>query len=183
MFPKIDVTRCRPRAPPANEGRGCGLVPLLQTRSTCPLRLRMAGRNRRRATPWSPGPIPLRGRDDAGRVVESRSAVWSATDRPRRKCNVRSRGHLRSDGVGGLGGNGVAQTAQLTGSAATSYTSSGLTNGTAYTFTVAAINAIGTGPESAPSSAITPELLVGWLQFDGSSSHSGTNASESSLTR
>ncbi len=33
----------------------------------------------------------------------------------------------------------------------------GLTNGTAYTFTVAAINSAGTGPESGPSAAITPQ--------------------------
>jgi LPXTG-motif cell wall-anchored protein len=32
----------------------------------------------------------------------------------------------------------------------------GLTNGTTYTFTVKAINAIGTGPESAPSNSVTP---------------------------
>ena len=39
---------------------------------------------------------------------------------------------------------------------ATSVTVGGLTNGTAYTFTVAATNAIGTGAPSAASSAVTP---------------------------
>jgi len=38
---------------------------------------------------------------------------------------------------------------------ATGTTISGLANGTAYTFTVAAINAIGSGPASAPSMAVT----------------------------
>jgi len=51
---------------------------------------------------------------------------------------------------------GTAQTPVTTGSAATSFTVTGLTNGTAYTFTVAAINAAGTGPDSAASSAVTP---------------------------
>ena len=49
-----------------------------------------------------------------------------------------------------------AQPAVLTGSAATSHTVTALTNGTTYTFTVAAINAVGTGPQSAASPAITP---------------------------
>src|SRR5262249_11243008 len=39
---------------------------------------------------------------------------------------------------------------------ATSTTVTGLTNATTYTFTVKATNAIGTGPESAPSNAVTP---------------------------
>src|SRR5258708_15952253 len=39
---------------------------------------------------------------------------------------------------------------------ATSATVTGLTNGTGYTFTVSATNAIGTGPASASSNAVTP---------------------------
>jgi hypothetical protein len=52
--------------------------------------------------------------------------------------------------------NGVAQPAILTGSTSTSYTVTGLANGTSYTFTVAALNAIGAGLPSVASIAVTP---------------------------
>jgi hypothetical protein len=49
-----------------------------------------------------------------------------------------------------------AQTPVTVNAPLTSKTITGLTGGTTYTFTVAAINGAGTGPESAPSNAVTP---------------------------
>jgi hypothetical protein len=56
---------------------------------------------------------------------------------------------------------GVAQTPTTFSSAATTQTLTGLTNGMAYTFTVAAINGAGTGPGSTPSGAVTPATTPG----------------------
>jgi hypothetical protein len=54
-----------------------------------------------------------------------------------------------------------AQTAQTFNSTATAQTITGLANGTAYTFRVAATNAAGTGADSAASAAITPRTVPG----------------------
>jgi hypothetical protein len=54
----------------------------------------------------------------------------------------------------------TAQTPTTTGTTATSATLSGLTNGVAYTFKVAAINGIGTGAESTASAAVTPYATI-----------------------
>ncbi len=55
---------------------------------------------------------------------------------------------------------GTAQTPVVTPTAATSFNVTGLTNGTTYTFTVAATNSAGTGPDSAPSPPITPRAAA-----------------------
>jgi titin len=55
----------------------------------------------------------------------------------------------------------TAQTPVPFGSTATSQTITGLTNGSAYTFTVAATTAAGTGADSPASSAITPRTVPG----------------------
>jgi N,N-dimethylformamidase beta subunit-like, C-terminal/Domain of unknown function (DUF4082)/Fibronectin type III domain/Bacterial Ig domain len=54
----------------------------------------------------------------------------------------------------------AAQTPVQVGASARSAILTGLTNGTAYTFKVAASNAIGTGPQSAASNAVTPEDTI-----------------------
>ena len=73
----------------------------------------------------------------------------------------------------------TAQTPVLVGSAATATTVTGLTNGTTYTFKVAAINTNGTGPDSAASNAVTPQApLDNWTAYADlrTSSNSNNNA-------
>ena len=60
-------------------------------------------------------------------------------------------GYLVTPSIGG-----AAQPALQTNSSQTTYTVTGLTDGTGYTFTVAAENASGTGPASSSSTAVTP---------------------------
>jgi hypothetical protein len=68
-----------------------------------------------------------------------------------------------SDGGSAVTGYTVASSDGRTSAVsalATSATVGGLMNGVAYTFTVAATNAVGTGPASAPSVAVTPHGLA-----------------------
>ena len=71
---------------------------------------------------------------------------------------------------------GVAQTAQTFNSTATSETATGLTNGSSYTFTVAAINGVGTGAASAQSNAVTPATVPGAPTI-GTATYGNTTAS------
>ena len=58
----------------------------------------------------------------------------------------------------------------------TNYTVTGLTNGTAYTFTVAAITTAGTGGDSAASNSVTPYTTVAGAPTIGTATASDTSA-------
>jgi hypothetical protein len=74
---------------------------------------------------------------------------------------------------------GAAQTpTQVAGSPpATTATVSGLANGSSYTFTVSATNAVGTGPASAQSSPVTPVAATAPAFVQRASAHGGMLAS------
>jgi hypothetical protein len=57
-------------------------------------------------------------------------------------------------------GSAAGMPVTVSGGSATSTVVSGLSNGTAYTFTVAATNSVGTGQASAPSPAVTPQDTI-----------------------
>jgi hypothetical protein len=71
--------------------------------------------------------------------------------------------------------SGSGYTTIASGVTATSFTDTGLVNGTTYYYVVSAMNANGVSPDSTEASA-TPEEMFGWWKFDATS---GTTAADS----
>src|SRR6202040_1841380 len=73
----------------------------------------------------------------------------------------------------------TAQTVSTFATTATSQPITGLTNGTTYTFTVAATNVVGTGPDSSASNAVTP---VGAATVPGAPTGASATGGDASAT-
>ena len=100
------------------------------------------------ATPGQPVvPTAPTGVDARAATAQARVS-WNA---PASDGNSQITGYTVTPFIGG-----AAQTPVSVGPSATSTTVTGLANGTTYTFTVRATNAIGAGPDSAASAAVTP---------------------------
>jgi hypothetical protein len=129
-------------APNATAGTGASTVWLMAT-------VVFAGASSGAATPPAP-PTNVRATPGDGSVTVS----WTAPDN--------GGSAITSYTVTPYIGASAQTPATVTGSPLwTSTTINGLTNGTAYTFTVTAINAVGTSPESSASAATTPSATAG----------------------
>ena len=126
------------------------------------------------AVPTAPG-APTIGTATAGNA--SAQLTWAA---PTSNGGSAINGYAITPYIGA-----VAQTAQIVGNVS-SATVTGLTNGTAYTFKVAASNGVGTGTQSAASNAVTPSAsapTTEWTSFvDLYGTGSGTDAKALTLT-
>ncbi|HWJ98035.1 MAG TPA: fibronectin type III domain-containing protein, partial [Acidimicrobiales bacterium] len=115
------------------------------------------------------------GRVDASAAISGLAACQAVPDAPTAVTGTPGNGQvtLSWTAPAGSGTNAVtayrvtpfigasAQAPVVFNSTATTQTITGLTNGTAYTFKVAATNASGTGADSAPSAAVTPRTVPG----------------------
>lgn len=104
------------------------------------------------ATPFTVPDRPTNVQAVAGNATATITWTAPGTDNGRRVVGYR---------IEAASGTGWYDVVTNTGSTATTYAASGLTNGTTYLFRVSAINAAGTGPASVPSPPVIPATTAG----------------------